>query len=214
MFAVRCGRCLWCGILNSRTGRFEDILFNFARVFAGFSRSLHKTKDMDKPICPPTPSAKKQKTASEQENERWLITVAVGLDGSELSVLMDPEDTIELLVARATAECGKAGTLYSNKGELVPKDTVRLSGLSDQAIVHLQLEDVFAAEQRTLIAIRDHFKLDHPFFHRGWVNLEEFNEPMQLSKCRGVTVSNGRITKLDLSKKGLSGGAFGQLNQG
>jgi hypothetical protein len=42
---------------------------------------------------------------------------------------MEPEETIELLVARVTSECGIAVTIYSDKGELQPKDTVREGGL-------------------------------------------------------------------------------------
>jgi hypothetical protein len=136
------------------------------------------------------------------ETEHWMILVTVGLDSTKVRVSVKPEDTIGLLLRCVTAECGKIGTLFNSTGELQLTDTVLASGLSDQAVVHLEIEDPFTTDQSALIAVRDHFNIQDA----GWGRLEEFTEPKQLAECFGVEVgADGRVTVLDLSASELTG---------
>ena len=79
-------------------------------------------------------------TSSTGNAEQWTITVSVGLGGTELQVPMEPSERVTLLLSRIAAACGARGTLYSEEGKLRPEDTARASGLSDNALVHLEIE--------------------------------------------------------------------------
>jgi hypothetical protein len=146
----------------------------------------------------------------ETENARWMIIVAVCLDGTEVRVSIEPNETIGLLLSRVTAICGKDGTLFNSMGELRLTDTGRESGLSDQAAVHLQIEDFFAAEKAILIAFRDHFNIQKT----GWGSLEEFAKPEEFAKCLSYygsqCLGGVRVIDLNLRYGGLGDEKVGQ----
>ena len=80
--------------------------------------------------------------------------------------------------------------------------TLRGSGLAHEAEVYLQIRETFEVEQKFLIALRDssHFEDWKEEEKAGWVDLDEFAEPQQLSACAGVAVGDGEITALDLTR--------------
>ena len=63
------------------------------------------------------------------------------------------------------------------------------------------------ANKEALLALREstNFTSWKEKAKAGWLDLETFTESGQLGACRGVTVDDGHVVKLDLRDSGLTG---------
>ena len=155
-----------------------------------------------------------------------MIVVKVGCDGAEVNMGMQPTSKIRELHSKVQAECGVSGKFWSvsadaNCDETAPlqlESTIQECGLFHKAVVWLELETTFCAEQGALIALRQHFISPASSWARSarpevskaclaWAHLESFTSPEQLATCYGVKVVSGQVTKLNLAGRRLIGNA-------
>ena len=146
--------------------------------------------------------------------DHWRIVVAVGGDGSEIYLKVQPDEKISELYLRVLNECGMSGRLWPVLNDTVRVEplqmdsTVRGSGLFDEAMIWLEPDDSFFAERRALIALSRRMADIAPGWAaalQGWADVENLNSPAELVSCPGVAVANSRVSKLCMAHCGMTG---------
>ena len=142
-----------------------------------------------------TVAKKKRPTPDQSWVDTIIITVEFGGAGDSVTLPIKSTDvTAKEILNLAEGECGAFGTRLisiSEDEELADDDRPLLRKCTSFMFVVVSPE--FKQDKLAMLAIRSVCKKLNGF--DGWKDMDNYETFDQLSKCSGVTVENGRVTR-------------------